>query len=42
MEEFYIDAKMADQIIENEWANADPFNKSWENLIGLNGLEKNL
>lgn len=36
-----IDAKMADQIIENEFANADPFNKSWDELSGFNGLEKN-
>ena len=41
MEQPFIDAKIADQIIENEWANSDPFNKSWDDLIGLNGLEKN-
>ena len=41
MQEFIIDAKMAEQIIENEFANSDPFNKSWESLIGLRGLEKN-
>lgn len=41
MTEFIIDAKLADQIIENEYAEADPFNKSWDSLIGLNGLNKN-
>lgn len=40
-QEFFIDAKMADQIIENEFANLDPFAKSWDDLIGLNGLDKN-
>lgn len=41
MSEFLIDAKMADQIIENEFANLDPFNKSWDDLISLRGLDKN-
>lgn len=41
MQELYIDAKMADQIIEDEWENSDPFGKSWGSLIELNGLEKN-
>jgi PBSX family phage portal protein len=40
-QEFLIDAKMAEQIIENEFANADPFNKSWEDLAGLRGINKN-
>ena len=40
-DEVYIDAKMATQIIENEFANLDPFNKSWEELSSLNGLNKN-
>ena len=40
-QEFFIDAKMADQIIENEFANLDPFAKSWDDLSGLNGLDKN-
>jgi PBSX family phage portal protein len=40
-ESFLIDAKMADQIIENEFGNADPFNKSWEELSDLRGLNKN-
>jgi PBSX family phage portal protein len=40
-EQFFIDAKMADQIIENEFANLDPFAKSWEDLSSLNGLDKN-
>ena len=40
-EEYFIDAKMAEQIIENEFANIDPFNKSWEDLSGLRGLNKN-
>jgi PBSX family phage portal protein len=41
MTEFIIDAKLADQIIENEYAESDPFNKSWDSLIALNGLNKN-
>ena len=41
MSEYLIDAKMADQIIENEWANSDPFNKSWDDLKGLSGLNTN-
>ena len=32
---------MAEQIIENEFANLDPFNKSWEDFTALNGLNKN-
>jgi PBSX family phage portal protein len=40
-DEIYIDAKIADQIIENEFANADPFNKSWDELNSLRGLHKN-
>ena len=41
MTELFIDAKMADQIIENEFLNSDPFNKSWEDLSSLRGLNKN-
>lgn len=41
MSEIFIDAKMADQIIENEWSNVDPFMKSWEELTDLRGLNKN-
>lgn len=41
MNEPFIDAKMADQIIENEFLNSDPFNKSWDDLSGLRGLNKN-
>ena len=40
-QEIVIDAKMATQIIENEWANSDPFVKTWDDLISLNGIEKN-
>jgi PBSX family phage portal protein len=40
-QEILIDAKMAEQIIENEFANLDPFNKSWDDLVGLRGLDKN-
>jgi PBSX family phage portal protein len=40
-DEIYIDAKIADQIIENEFANADPFNKSWDDLNSLRGINKN-
>lgn len=41
MENIFIDAKMAEQIIQNEWENVDPFAKSWEDLTELRGLEKN-
>lgn len=41
MSELFIDAKMADQIIENEFANLDPFAKSWTELSSLRGLNKN-
>jgi PBSX family phage portal protein len=41
MSELLIDAKLADAIIENEFLNSDPFNKSWEFLIGFNGIDKN-
>ena len=40
-DEILIDAKMATQIIENEYANLDPFNKSWDELVLLKGLDKN-
>ncbi len=42
MTELFIDAKMADQIIENEWANTDPFMKNWQDLYDLRGINKNL
>ena len=41
MSEPFIDAKMADAIIENEFANSDPFSKSWSDLSSLKGLNKN-
>jgi PBSX family phage portal protein len=41
MDELFIDAKMADAIIENEFANSDPFNKSWDELASLRGINKN-
>lgn len=41
MEELLIDAKMATQIIENEYANLDPFNKSWDEISSFGGLSKN-
>jgi PBSX family phage portal protein len=41
MSDFFIDAKMADAIIENEFANSDPFSKSWSELSSLKGLNKN-
>jgi PBSX family phage portal protein len=40
-ETVYIDASLATQIIENEYANMDPFMKSWEQLSNLGGIEKN-
>lgn len=36
-----IDAKMAEQIIENEFANSDPFNKSWDDIGRYRGISKN-
>lgn len=36
-----IDAEMATQIIENEWANSDPFNNQWDDLKVLKGLDNN-
>lgn len=41
MSEPFIDAKMAEIIIENEFANLDPFAKSWGDLSSLRGLNKN-
>jgi len=40
-QEILINASMATQIIENEWANSDPFAKTWDDLTNLEGLEKN-
>lgn len=40
-QEIYIDAKMADQIIENELKDKDPFTKTWNELSSLRGLNKN-
>ena len=39
--EILIDAKIATQMIENEYANMDEFAKSWDDLSGLRGLNKN-
>lgn len=36
-----IDARMADQIIENEWANADPFTQNWDALKTYKGIDTN-
>lgn len=41
MSEIEIDARMADLIIENEWANSDPFMKSWDDLKALKGIDTN-
>jgi PBSX family phage portal protein len=41
MSEIEIDASLADLIIENEWANSDPFNKSWDDLKALKGIDQN-
>lgn len=41
MTELYIDAKMADQIISNEFAGLDPFEKTWDDISTLKGLDKN-
>lgn len=40
-QEIYIDAKIADQIIENELKDKDPFTKTWNELSSLRGLNKN-
>ena len=40
-EEPYIDVKIADQIIDQEMKDLDPFNKTWEDLSPLGGLNKN-
>ena len=39
--EILIDASMATQIVENEYANMDPFAKSWDDLVGYRGIGKN-
>ena len=41
MEEYTIDARVRDNPIENKFANVDPFNKSWDELSTLRGIEKN-
>jgi len=41
MADFLIDAKLADQIIQNEFADSDPFNKTVDDLLGLRGINKN-
>lgn len=40
-DEIYIDAKISTQEIENEFANVDPFNKSWGDISKYNGINKN-
>jgi PBSX family phage portal protein len=37
----FIDARMADEIIEEQWAQSDPFTKSWDDIKGYAGLENN-
>jgi len=37
----FIDARMADEIIEEQWAHSDPFTKSWDDIKGYAGLENN-
>jgi PBSX family phage portal protein len=39
--EIYIDAKISTQEIEDEFANADPFNKSWDEVAKYRGINKN-
>jgi PBSX family phage portal protein len=41
MQELFIDAKMAESIIENEFAKSDPFAQTWEELSSLQGINKN-
>jgi hypothetical protein len=40
-DEIYIDAKISTQETEYEWANADPFNKAWDEVSKFSGLNKN-
>ena len=40
-QEIFIDAKMADQIIDDQLKDKDPFNKTWDELSSLRGLHKN-
>jgi len=37
----FIDARMADEIIEEQWSHSDPFTKSWDDIKGYAGLENN-
>lgn len=37
----FIDARMADEIIEEQWSTQDPFTKSWDEIKGYSGLENN-
>lgn len=40
--EYFINAKMDEgQVDQNQFKNQDPFNKSWDSLKGLSGLDKN-
>jgi hypothetical protein len=38
-DEILIDASLAEQIIENEWAKEDPFNNSWDDLKAYKGID---
>ncbi len=40
-EEIYIDASLADQIIEDLWSDKDPFNKSWDEIKSMPGMNAN-
>lgn len=40
-EEIFIDASLADAIVEDLWAGVDPFNKSWDELKSLRGIDIN-
>jgi PBSX family phage portal protein len=37
----FIDARMADEIIEEQWSTQDPFTKSWDEIKTYSGLENN-
>ena len=37
----FIDARMADEIIEDHFSQSDPFTKSWDDIKGYAGLENN-
>ena len=41
MSEIEITASLSTESTQNDWSASDPFNKSWDDLSKLNGLDKN-